>query len=478
MRRAPVLLALLLGGVLATAGCGNDEPELVIYNGQHEQLLDELAPLFTEQTGHQGRAAQRQRPRALQPAGPGGEQVTGRRVPHRELPGDVAVEQAGPLREAPAGAWPRPDPRAVPPDQRPVDRLRRPLDGAGLQQAADPTCAAADVDHGPRRPEVDGQGLLLARPAPTSRRSSRRCSTSRARPRPRPGSTASRPTARCTTATTWCSRRSTPASPRSGSSTTTTGTATRRSPATTATTARSTSSATRTRARSSASPAPACWTPSDMKAEAEEFVAFLTSEEGQQALAASYALEYPLNPAATLGPAGQAVRRARAPAGERLATSTSQKVVDLLTQVGLPLSALTAPARRRTSSSRPPRGRCAPRPARRRAAGRCHQPRSRWATSSSPPPSSASDEAMDFLLAAADRRPALEHHPAAGRRRGARPSSSASAVPGWSTAPTCPASTGGTACCARRSPCRRSSTATAGSPPRTPSSATRAPCWS
>src|SRR3954453_15601621 len=51
MRRAPVLLALLVVGVLATAGCGNDEPTLVVYNGQHEQLLDELAPLFTQETG-------------------------------------------------------------------------------------------------------------------------------------------------------------------------------------------------------------------------------------------------------------------------------------------------------------------------------------------------------------------------------------------------------------------------------------------
>ena len=35
---------------------------------------------------------------------------------------------------------------------------------------------------------------------------------------------------------------------------------------------------------------------------AQQFVAYLTSEEGQQALADSYALEYPLNPAVSLAP--------------------------------------------------------------------------------------------------------------------------------------------------------------------------------
>src|ERR1700710_860226 len=51
MKRTPVLLAVALVGTLATAGCGNDEPKLVIYNAQHEQLLDALAPKFTEETG-------------------------------------------------------------------------------------------------------------------------------------------------------------------------------------------------------------------------------------------------------------------------------------------------------------------------------------------------------------------------------------------------------------------------------------------
>ena len=51
---------------------------------------------------HRGRAPQRLRPRDGQPAGAGGQQVTGRRVPHRELPGDVAGRAAGLFEKLPA----------------------------------------------------------------------------------------------------------------------------------------------------------------------------------------------------------------------------------------------------------------------------------------------------------------------------------------------------------------------------------------
>jgi iron(III) transport system substrate-binding protein len=52
MKRASSLTAVALVGALALSGCGgDDEPALVIYNAQHEQLLEELAPAFTEETG-------------------------------------------------------------------------------------------------------------------------------------------------------------------------------------------------------------------------------------------------------------------------------------------------------------------------------------------------------------------------------------------------------------------------------------------
>jgi iron(III) transport system substrate-binding protein len=51
MPRIALLLAGLLTAPLLLAGCGDDGPTLVVYNGQHEQLLDELAPRFTDETG-------------------------------------------------------------------------------------------------------------------------------------------------------------------------------------------------------------------------------------------------------------------------------------------------------------------------------------------------------------------------------------------------------------------------------------------
>ena len=54
LSRSPLTLplALALAAALVTAGCGGDDgPSIVVYNAQHEQLLDELAADFTEETG-------------------------------------------------------------------------------------------------------------------------------------------------------------------------------------------------------------------------------------------------------------------------------------------------------------------------------------------------------------------------------------------------------------------------------------------
>ena len=137
MKRVAVLIALSLVTALAATGCsGDDGPSIVVYNAQHEQLLEEIAPAFTEEDRDQGRAAQRQRPRAGRPADAGGRRLAGRRLPHRELPGDVGRSSARACSPRSDAAAARPDPRAVPARERPVDRLRRPLDGAGLQHRA------------------------------------------------------------------------------------------------------------------------------------------------------------------------------------------------------------------------------------------------------------------------------------------------------------------------------------------------------
>jgi iron(III) transport system substrate-binding protein len=51
VKRAPALLALALSSTLLAAGCGEDGPSVVVYNAQHEELMVELAAEFTEETG-------------------------------------------------------------------------------------------------------------------------------------------------------------------------------------------------------------------------------------------------------------------------------------------------------------------------------------------------------------------------------------------------------------------------------------------
>ena len=52
MKRAAALVALSLVTTLAATGCsGDDGPSIVVYNAQHEQLLEEIAPAFTDKTG-------------------------------------------------------------------------------------------------------------------------------------------------------------------------------------------------------------------------------------------------------------------------------------------------------------------------------------------------------------------------------------------------------------------------------------------
>jgi iron(III) transport system substrate-binding protein len=72
---------------------------------------------------------------------------------------------------------------------------------------------------------------------------------------------------------------------------------------------------------------------SDNPDEAQQFVAYLTSEEGQQALADSYALEYPLNPAVTLDPPVKPLAELDPPT-VAISDLDGDKVVDMMTQAG------------------------------------------------------------------------------------------------------------------------------------------------
>ena len=71
----------------------------------------------------------------------------------------------------------------------------------------------------------------------------------------------------------------------------------------------------------------------DHPKEAQEFVEFLTSESGQQALADSYALEYPLNPAASL-PADVKPFSELQPPTVAISDLDGDQVVELLTEAG------------------------------------------------------------------------------------------------------------------------------------------------
>ncbi|MEO6511118.1 MAG: extracellular solute-binding protein [Nocardioides sp.] len=52
MKRAPLLVVLTLVTALAATGCSGDNgPSIVVYNAQHQQLLEEIAPAFTKKTG-------------------------------------------------------------------------------------------------------------------------------------------------------------------------------------------------------------------------------------------------------------------------------------------------------------------------------------------------------------------------------------------------------------------------------------------
>jgi iron(III) transport system substrate-binding protein len=70
--------------------------------------------------------------------------------------------------------------------------------------------------------------------------------------------------------------------------------------------------------------------------EAQEFVAYLTSEEGQRALADSYALEYPLNPAVSLDPPVKPFTELQPPT-VAVSDLDGDKVVELLSDAGFVL---------------------------------------------------------------------------------------------------------------------------------------------
>ena len=200
---AAVLMATAAcGGDDGGTGSGSDKPTLTLYNAQHEELLQEIAPGFTKETGikvelRNGNdfelANQIVQEGAASPADV---------FLTENSPAMTLVDEQGPVRQA-RRRDPRAGAAAVLPRRRRLDRLRRPLDGAGLQpdKLTEAELPSSIMDLA--EPEWKGR-ISFAPPAPTSRPSSAPSSSSKGEAAAETGSRASRPTPRSTRATTSC----------------------------------------------------------------------------------------------------------------------------------------------------------------------------------------------------------------------------------------------------------------------------------
>ena len=209
MRVKKSVLALAMGLVLAgLTGCGSggdDGPSITVYNAQHEELLAGIVPGFTEDDRHRGEAAQR-RATSSWPTS------SSRRA--RRSPADVFLTENSPAmslvdskglfaqlddEDAGAGAGAVLARRAAtgwgsPPDRRSLvyntDKLSRAELPASIMDLAEPEWKGR-IAFSPTG--ADFQAIVSAVLELEGRGG-----------RPRTGSTASRPTARSTRATTSC----------------------------------------------------------------------------------------------------------------------------------------------------------------------------------------------------------------------------------------------------------------------------------
>ncbi len=154
MKRVPVLVQLAglsLVTAFAVAGCsGDDGPSIVVYNAQHEQLLEEIAPKFTEKTGIEVELRNGSDPELAAQLIEEGDASPADVFLTENSPAMSAVERAGlfaPLDDATV----EPIPAQYRPDERGVDRVRGPLHRPGLQHQHGRRGRPAGLDHGPRR---------------------------------------------------------------------------------------------------------------------------------------------------------------------------------------------------------------------------------------------------------------------------------------------------------------------------------------
>ena len=181
---AVVLVAL--ASVPPSSRADNSPETITVYNAQHESLAKAWVEAFTKETGIKVDLRNGDDSEFANQIVAGRRSLAGRRVPHRELAGHGAGRCGRPVR-AGRRRHPGPGARGLPACRRPLGRDRGALDRVRLRQDQADAGQAAEVAARPRRPELEGPLGRLAHRAPTSRRSSARCSSSRARRPPPPG---------------------------------------------------------------------------------------------------------------------------------------------------------------------------------------------------------------------------------------------------------------------------------------------------
>ena len=95
-KTALVAAAATVLTVSLLAACSNEDdgPSITVYNAQHEQLLEEVVPLFEKETGIEVKLRSGSDLELANQLVQEGDASPGRRLPHRELASHVAGRRA------------------------------------------------------------------------------------------------------------------------------------------------------------------------------------------------------------------------------------------------------------------------------------------------------------------------------------------------------------------------------------------------
>ena len=131
-------------------------PDLVVYNAQHEELLDEIVPWFEEESGLDVELRSGKDLEMANQIVEEGEDSPADVFLTENSPAMSIVDNAGPLRRAARGGHWRRSPTQYVPDRPRVDRLPGPLHRRDVQHRHDDRGRHARLDPRLRRPGVEG----------------------------------------------------------------------------------------------------------------------------------------------------------------------------------------------------------------------------------------------------------------------------------------------------------------------------------